>query len=133
MTAALDADLAGLVDVRSKARAARAAFDRIEGTDQATLDRWLRAMAVAGTTAGVAKGASQDEIKRAYRKLARELHPDVNPDPSAEEQFKEAAEAYEVLSNAETRGLYDRYGHDGLRGRAGASRSASTGWAAGPR
>src|SRR3954465_15256864 len=51
MTAALDADLAGLVDVRNKARAARAAFDRIEGTDQATLDRGLRAVAVAGTTA----------------------------------------------------------------------------------
>jgi acetaldehyde dehydrogenase (acetylating) len=51
MTATLDADLAGLADVRSKARAARAAFDRVEGTDQATLDRWVRAMALAGTKA----------------------------------------------------------------------------------
>src|SRR4051794_3238539 len=51
MTATLDADLAGLADVRTKAQAARAAFEQIEGTDQATLDRWVRAMALAGTKA----------------------------------------------------------------------------------
>jgi molecular chaperone DnaJ len=67
---------------------------------------------------GIARGASEDEIKKAFRRKARELHPDVNPDPGAEAQFKEAAEAYEVLSNAESRELYDAYGHDGLRGRA---------------
>jgi len=67
---------------------------------------------------GVARDADVAEIKKAFRRKARELHPDVNPDPRAEEMFKEAAEAYETLSDAETRGLYDRYGHDGLRGRS---------------
>ena len=67
---------------------------------------------------GVVRDADEADIKKAFRRKARELHPDVNPDPKAEESFKEAAEAYEALSNAETRGLYDRYGHDGLRGRA---------------
>jgi molecular chaperone DnaJ len=66
---------------------------------------------------GVSRDADEAEIKKAFRRRARELHPDVNPDPQAEAQFKEAAEAYEALSNAETRDLYDRYGHDGLRGR----------------
>jgi molecular chaperone DnaJ len=69
---------------------------------------------------GVARGAGEDEIKKAFRRKARELHPDVNPDPQAEALFKEVAEAYEVLSNAETRELYDTYGHEGLSGRAGA-------------
>ena len=56
------------------------------------------------------------QIKKAFRRLARELHPDVNRhDPDAEEKFKEAAEAYEILSDAERRATYDRYGHDGLR------------------
>jgi molecular chaperone DnaJ len=65
---------------------------------------------------GVAKGADEGEIKKAFRKLARQLHPDANPDdPNAEEQFKELAEAYEVLCDAERRQLYDAYGHDGLR------------------
>lgn len=67
---------------------------------------------------GVSRDADEADIKRAFRRKARELHPDVNPDARAEEMFKEAAEAYETLSNAETRSLYDRYGHDGLRGRA---------------
>lgn len=67
---------------------------------------------------GVPRDADEAEIKRAFRRKARELHPDVNPDAKAEEMFKEAATAYETLSNAETRGLYDRYGHDGLRGRS---------------
>jgi molecular chaperone DnaJ len=65
---------------------------------------------------GVARDASEPEIKKSFRRLARELHPDVNSsDPQAEEKFKEAAEAYEVLSDAERRATYDRYGHDGLR------------------
>ncbi len=67
---------------------------------------------------GVARDASDDEIKKAFRKRARELHPDVNPDdPEAEALFKQAAEAYEVISNPETRAVYDRYGHEGLNGR----------------
>jgi len=66
---------------------------------------------------GVAKGASADEIKKAYRKVAMQFHPDRNPgDKAAEEKFKEAAEAYEVLSDADKRGQYDRYGHAGLSG-----------------
>jgi len=66
---------------------------------------------------GVPRDADQAAIKRAYRKLAVQYHPDRNPDdPEAEERFKEAAEAYEVLSDAEKRRLYDRHGHEGLRG-----------------
>jgi molecular chaperone DnaJ len=65
---------------------------------------------------GVSRDASDAEIKKAFRRLARELHPDVNShDPAAEDKFKEAAEAYEVLSDPERRATYDRYGHDGLR------------------
>ena len=65
---------------------------------------------------GVARDADETQIKKAFRKLARELHPDVNRhDPDAEEKFKEAAEAYEILNDAERRATYDRYGHDGLR------------------
>lgn len=65
---------------------------------------------------GVEREASTTEIKRAFRKLARELHPDVNGhDPEAEEKFKEAAEAYEVLSDEERRATYDRFGFEGLR------------------
>jgi molecular chaperone DnaJ len=69
-------------------------------------------------TLGVDRGADDAEIKKAFRRLARELHPDVNAhDPDAEEKFKEAAGAYEVLSDPERRKLYDAYGEDGLRGR----------------
>jgi molecular chaperone DnaJ len=63
----------------------------------------------------VDRGASDAEIKKAFRRKARELHPDVSADPDAQERFRAVAEAYEVLSNAETRRLYDRYGHAGLR------------------
>src|SRR3954449_12238989 len=64
---------------------------------------------------GVDRQASETDIKKAFRRVARQLHPDTNPDPAAEEQFKEAAEAYEVLSDAERRQLYDAYGHEGPR------------------
>src|SRR5271167_2559757 len=65
---------------------------------------------------GVARNASDQQIKKAFRQLARELHPDVNAhDPDAEEKFKEAAEAYEILSDPERRATYDRFGHEGLR------------------
>jgi molecular chaperone DnaJ len=64
---------------------------------------------------GVERGASDAEIKKAFRKLARELHPDVSQEPDAQERFRAVAEAYEVLSKAETRRLYDQYGHAGLR------------------
>jgi DnaJ-class molecular chaperone len=65
---------------------------------------------------GIERGASDAEVKRAFRKVARELHPDVNAhDPEAEEKFKAAAEAYEVLSDPERRQVYDRYGQEGLR------------------
>src|ERR1044072_7249743 len=61
---------------------------------------------------GVAKSASQDEIKKAYRKVAMQYHPDRNPNnKEAEEKFKEAAEAYEILSDPDKRAQYDRFGH----------------------
>jgi molecular chaperone DnaJ len=65
---------------------------------------------------GVSRAADDTEIKKAFRRLARELHPDTNKDdPQAEEKFKEAAEAYEVLSDGDRRRQYDAYGHEGLR------------------
>ena len=71
---------------------------------------------------GVRRDADEREIKKAFRVLARELHPDVNRhDPGAEEKFKEAAEAYEILSDAERRATYDRYGFEGLDSRGFAS------------
>ncbi|RYU76698.1 molecular chaperone DnaJ [Hymenobacter persicinus] len=69
---------------------------------------------------GVAKTASGDEIKKAYRKVAIKFHPDKNPDdPTAEDKFKEAAEAYEVLSSEDKRARYDRFGHQGMGGNGG--------------
>jgi molecular chaperone DnaJ len=71
---------------------------------------------------GVRRDAEEREIKKTFRRLARELHPDVNNhDPEAEEKFKEAAEAYEILSDTERRATYDRYGFEGLESRGYAS------------
>jgi molecular chaperone DnaJ len=67
---------------------------------------------------GVARDADEQQVKKAFRALARELHPDVNKhDPEAEEKFKEAAEAYEILSDADRRAVFDRYGFEGLDSR----------------
>jgi molecular chaperone DnaJ len=63
---------------------------------------------------GVGRGASDDEIRSAFRKLARQYHPDVNKEPDAEEKFKEVNEAYGVLSDADKRARYDRFGRAGL-------------------
>ncbi|WP_338985493.1 molecular chaperone DnaJ [Spiroplasma endosymbiont of Diplazon laetatorius] len=65
---------------------------------------------------GVAKSASEDEIKKAYRKLAKKYHPDICKEPDAEEKFKEATEAAEVLLDANKRQTYDQFGHEGLNG-----------------
>ena len=64
---------------------------------------------------GVAKGASEDEIKKAYRQMAKKYHPDLNPgDKEAEARFKEVNEAYEVLSDSQKKARYDQYGHAGV-------------------
>src|SRR5574343_1755078 len=69
---------------------------------------------------GVNRDASEEDIKKAYRKLAMKFHPDRNPDnPKAEENFKEAKEAYEILSDAQKRAAYDQYGHAGVDPQAG--------------
>ena len=79
-------------------------------------------------TLGVERNASEQEIKKAFRGLARELHPDVNShDPEAEEKFKQAAEAYEVLSDPWRRQTYDSFGSDGLRSGGWSPRSAGFG------
>lgn len=66
---------------------------------------------------GVDRRASEEEIKKTYRKLALKYHPDRNPgDKEAEDNFKEAAEAYEVLRDSEKRNIYDQFGHEGLQG-----------------
>lgn len=69
---------------------------------------------------GVSKTATADEMKKAYRKLALKYHPDKNPgDKEAEEKFKEAAEAYDVLSNPDKKARYDQFGHAGVDGQGG--------------
>jgi curved DNA-binding protein len=94
---------------------------------------------------GVARNAPQEDIQRSYRKLARQYHPDVNKEPGAEDHFKEVAEAYNVLSDPETRRRYDAFGHDfrqvpegvdpdtWARARAGATAGADAGGRGGPR
>lgn len=62
---------------------------------------------------GIAKGASEEEIKKAYRKQALRFHPDKNKSPGAEDKFKEIAEAYDVLSDAKKKDIYDRFGEEG--------------------
>src|SRR3954467_3657078 len=80
---------------------------------------------------GVSRDASAEDIKKAYRKLARKHHPDVNPgDKTAEAKFKETQQAYDVLSDAEKRSLYDRYGNAAFEGMAAAGpRAGATEWA----
>jgi len=78
---------------------------------------------------GVNRDVTEDEIKKAYRKLAMKWHPDRNPDnPKAEDHFKEAKEAYEVLSDAQKRAAYDRYGHAGVDPHAGAGAAGAQGF-----
>lgn len=83
---------------------------------------------------GVARDATADQIKKAYRKLARQHHPDLNPDnkAKAEAQFKQVQQAYDILSDAEKRARYDRFGHAAFEGVGAAGpRSAAADWAAG--
>lgn len=68
---------------------------------------------------GLARGAGDDDVKKAYRKMALKYHPDKNKSPGAEERFKEVAEAYEVLSDKRKREIYDQYGEEGLKGMNG--------------
>merc|ERR1712154_15254 len=68
---------------------------------------------------GVARGASEDEIKKSYRKLALKYHPDKNQTAGAEEKFKEIGEAYDVLSDKKKKDVYDQYGEEGLKGGMG--------------
>ena len=70
---------------------------------------------------GVSRNASSDDLKSAFRRLARQYHPDVNKEADAEERFKEINEAYAILSDADKRAAYDRFGHAGVRGQAGAA------------
>lgn len=67
-------------------------------------------------TLGIPKGSNEEEIKKAYRRMALRFHPDKNKDPSAEEKFKEIAEAYEVLSDPKKRVVYDQLGEEGEDG-----------------
>lgn len=76
---------------------------------------------------GVSKSASKKEIKTAYRKLAKEYHPDRNKEPGAEEKFKEAQEAYEVLSDNQKKSAYDQFGHAGTQGFGGGGFSGNSG------
>lgn len=76
---------------------------------------------------GVAKGANEDELKKAYRKLALKYHPDKNKTPGAEEKFKEIGEAYDVLSDSRKRQIYDQLGEEGLKGGMGGSQGSGGG------
>src|SRR5260370_36093880 len=86
------------------------------------------------TTLGVTRDASDEEIKKAYRKLAMKHHPDRNPDDkNTEEKFKEAKQAYEVLSDAKKRAAYDQFGHAGVDPSAGFGAAGARGFGgAGP-
>ena len=77
---------------------------------------------------GVKRGATDGEIKAAYRQMARKYHPDVNKSPDAAGKFREATAAYEVLSDAEKRKMYDRFGHAGPGPFAGAGGSRRCGY-----
>lgn len=78
---------------------------------------------------GVSKTATDDEIKKAYRRLAKKYHPDLNPNnPEAEARFKEAGEAYQILSNPETRAKYDQFGHAAFDGASGYGGGAGSGF-----
>src|SRR3954451_20294191 len=84
-------------------------------------------------TLGVARGASEDDIRKAYRKLARKYHPDLNPgDKSAEDRFKNVQEAYDILSDTKKRNMYDQVGLVSDHGRAGASPGGGGGGARHP-
>lgn len=76
---------------------------------------------------GIAKGASDDEIKKAYRKMALKYHPDKNKSPGAEDKFKEIAEAYDVLSDPQKKEVFDKYGEDGLKGGMGGGNTGGGG------
>merc|ERR1712154_636415 len=76
---------------------------------------------------GVARGASEDEIKKAYRKLALKYHPDKNQSSGAEEKFKQIGEAYDVLSDSKKKQIYDQYGEEGLKGGMGGGSSGGPG------
>src|SRR6202030_2290232 len=81
------------------------------------------------TTLGIARNASEEEIKKAYRKLAMKHHPDRNPEGHSEDKFKEAKEAYEILSDSQKRAAYDRFGHAGVDPSAGAAGAGMGGFA----
>ena len=76
---------------------------------------------------GVDKNATDDDIKKAYRRMALKYHPDKNKTPGAEERFKEVAEAYEILSHAEKRSMFDKFGEEGLRRGSGTGASGEAG------
>src|SRR5436309_7454258 len=81
---------------------------------------------------GVNRDASEEDIKKAYRKLAMKHHPDRNPDDkSSEDKFKEAKEAYEILSDAKKRAAYDQFGHEGVDASAGFGAAGARGFGAG--
>src|SRR4249920_316425 len=84
------------------------------------------------TVPGINRDASEDEIKKAYRKLAMKHHPDRNSEKGAEESFKEAKEAYEVLTDAKKRAAYDQFGHAGVDPSAGFGAAGARGFGGGP-